>query len=446
MAPTVFTERRMPQLLAALSIGVSIPYAVLGPNLILDDWFTLWFRMRDGVLWTGGHDQLLARPGAWLVLMVEYGFVGAHPLAIYALQAALSTVAAVLLFVVARRFVSPGRAFAIAAVWVLLPNHSTIDRWAAAMPALVSLVLLLWGLVLLERSIDRGGGIVPALAVFCASALCYEASLAPAGVALLAVPWLAGHKPTLRRLAATEAPLAVTGVWMLANSQHTTGDFVGWFDFPRMLQAHIAAGINRPEGLVVVVAIVGAVGTAIALARPLAPSLRNLPAETTWLVVAGLVVIVVGTLAFVRYPIAPLNLGDRANVVASVGTALVWVGIGTIVWERRRAVGAAAAVVFALVLLVGRVQRDVDYVDAGDDTVAILAALDRTHSDRPPGEVVVGPHAVFHHGIVGLIGTIDQAVRADSGDPTRRARVAVDDEEFKEAPEAMRLDSRDLRP
>jgi hypothetical protein len=358
----------------------------------------------------------------------------------------LSTVAAVFLFVALRRFLSPGRALAVAAVWVLLPNHSTIDRWAAAMPALVSLVLLLAGIVLVGRSVDHGRSVAPAIAVMCASALCYEASLAPGGLALLAVPWLCGKRPTLRRLIATESPLALTGVWMLANSQHTTGDFVGWFDFPRMLQAHLAAGISRPEGLVVVVAIVGAVGVAMALARPIAPSLRSLPAETTWLVVAGFVVIVAGTLAFVRYPIAPLNLGDRANVVASVGTALMWVGIGTVVWERRRTLGTAAAVIFAVVMLVGRVQRDVDYIDAGDDVVAILAALDRTHADRPPGEVVVGPHAVFHHGIVGLIGTIDQAVRADSGDPTRQARVAVEDSEFEEAPEMLRLDLRDLRP
>jgi hypothetical protein len=153
-------------------------------------------------------------------------------------------------------------------------------------------------------------------------------------------------------------------------------------------------------------------------------------------------VIVSGTLAFVRYPIAPLGLGDRANVVSSVGTALLWVGVGLLVWERRRPLGAALAVAFALVLAVGRVERDLDYAAAGDDTVAILAALRETHADRPAGVVVVGPKPVFHHGIVGLIGPLDQAVRADSGDPTRQARVADDEEDFRRTPEALRLDTR----
>jgi hypothetical protein len=444
MATPASSDRRLPWAIAGLSLLTSVPYAVLGPYLLLDDWFTLWFRMRDGILWTGGHGQLSARPGAFLVLLVQYGVIGAHPLVLYLLQAALAAAAAALLFVAGRRLLGPGRAFAVAAVWVLLPNHSSIDRWAAALPALVSLVLLLAGVVVLERAVERGGSVTAAVALLCASALCYEASLAPGALALLAVPWLMERRPDLRDLAMAEVPLVLTGAWMFAHSQHRSGDFSGWFDFARMVQAHMGVGLNRPEGLMLAVLVVGLIGTMLALARPVAPSLRSLPEDATRLVLAGLVVIGAGTVAFARYPIAPLGLGDRANVVASVGTALLWVGIGTALWDRRRAVGVAAAAAFALVLLLGRVERDVDYTAAGDDAKRILAALDRTYPSRPPGVVVVGPKPVFHYGIVGLIGPLDQAVRADSGDRTRRARVASDPDDFRRVPPELRLDTRDV--
>src|SRR5204863_3822127 len=81
--------------IVALVVVLAIPFAVMGPRFILDDWFTLYWRRFDGVLWTGGHGQLRARPGAWLTFLVEFGLIGRHPLAIYLLQTALNAAIAV---------------------------------------------------------------------------------------------------------------------------------------------------------------------------------------------------------------------------------------------------------------------------------------------------------------------------------------------------------------
>ncbi|MEY2477332.1 MAG: hypothetical protein QOG87_2647 [Actinomycetota bacterium] len=434
------SERSLAAALAGLSLLVSAPYAVLGPNLLLDDWFTLWFRLRDGLLWTGGYEQLRARPGAWLVLLVEYGFIGAHPLAIYVLQAFLVAACVVLLFLAVRRFADRWVAAAVAGAWALMANHSTLDRWGAAMPALVSLLLLLLGVVLLERATDAGRQPVAAVAVLVASALTYEASLATATVAVVAIPWACRRSADLRAAVWGVAVLAATGLYMFVNSQHRGGKFTGWFDFGALVPAHFGDGLARPAALGVGLAMVGLFGTALALARPMVPSLRGLPSRATTMVSVGLAVIALGTLAFTRYPIAPLGLGDRANAVAGVGTALVWVGIGMLL-PRRRAVLVVGGGAFGLILLTGHLQRDVDYARAGDDTVAVVRALER-HPAPPGVVVVVGPTMPEHHRIVGLAGTMDPVIQVATGDFDRHAGVATDPTDFFATDPSRRLDVR----
>jgi hypothetical protein len=442
MGTSAWSDRRLLWALGGLSILSSIPYAVLGPNLLLDDWFTLAFKLRDGFLWTGGHQQLRARPGAWLVLLLEYGVIGAHPLVIYLLQSALVAGCGVVLFLAARRFVDRPVAAAVAGAWTLMANHSTLHRWGSAMPALVSLLLLLVGIVLLTRASDGGRRPIGAVAVLVASALTYEVSLPAAAVAVVAIPWARRRRVDVRTSAWSLAAMGLTGAWMFANSQHR-GSFTGRFDFGAMVPAHFGEGLVEPPVVGAGLAMVGLFGTALALARPASPSLRGLPAGATRLVAVGLAVIVIGTVAFARYPIAPLGLGDRANAVAGVGTALVWVGIGMLL-SNHRAVLVVASVVFGLVLLTGHLQRDVDYARAGDDTVAVVRALRAFPAPPRGGEVVVGPSMPRHDRIVGLIGVLDPVIQVVTGDLDRRARMANDPTDFFATPAARRLDVRPL--
>ena len=109
------------------------------------------------------------------------------------------------------------------------------------------------------------------------------------------------------------------------------------------------------------------------------------------MVAAGITTIVVGTLPFVRYFYAPLGTGDRVNVVAGVGTALLWTGLGA--WLARRIprpmiVTVATAVVVAMGAAAW--QGSMAWADAADDASRILDELppiepgDTVTVARPP--------------------------------------------------------------
>ena len=418
---------------------MAVPFALRGPGFILDDWFTLYFRRFQGVLWAGGHGQLAARPGAWLTYLLEFGLIGAHPQAIYAIQTLLNVAIAVALFRLARRFVPESTALAIAVVWVVLQDHSTVDHWASTTPSQVSLLLLLVGGLALVTATDRRSAGVLAVALFAASALSYEATLPVAAAALFAVPWVRRRAVPWRLATAQLVPLAVTGGWMLAHTQHHEH---GWFSFGLLYTSHFGWGItsNRSVGIAVgfAIAVVLAGLAAGLILHRLAPQTRAvLP-----LLATGVVVIVLGTLAFARDPIDPIALGDRANVVSSIGAACMWTALGLLAWRWRRAVGAVLVTAFVVMSAVARNQRDVDYARAGDDTVAILAAVRHSYPVPPGGVIVVGPAPILHHDITGLIGEIREATTAYTGDIRYKVIMAKDKAAFDATPADRRLDYR----
>src|SRR5438309_1567736 len=185
--------------LVVLVLALGIPYAVMGPKFILDDWFTIDWRSRLGLLHTS--DQMQSRPGAWLTFVAEFGLIGRHPLVIHLVQVALSAAIAVLLFLVARHFLSTALAGGLAVLWVLLPDHSSLERWASTMGIQMSLLLFLAGALMLTRAAKAGRPPVAAVVCFVGSALCYEATLPASAVALLAIPWIKGRRPKLTTLA-----------------------------------------------------------------------------------------------------------------------------------------------------------------------------------------------------------------------------------------------------
>ncbi|MCU1450516.1 MAG: hypothetical protein JWP02_2686 [Acidimicrobiales bacterium] len=423
----------------ALVVVLAVPFAVMGPKFILDDWFTLYWRRFDGILWTGGHGQLRARPGAWFTFLVEYGLIGPHPLAVYALQTALNAAIAVSLFVAARAFLPSMRAAAVSVGWVVLQNHSSLDHWAATMPSQVSLLLLLLGVATLVRSTDRGGWGPVAVALFVASALTYEASLPLAAVALVAVPLLRRRPVRWPLVGAQFVPLAAAATWMLAHTQHHEH---GWFEFGLVYPAHFGWGITpgRPLGQLLGVAV--AIVLVLLLAGRFLPSFGRPPRDATALVVTGLAVVVLGTLAFARDPIEPVALGDRANVMSSIGASLVWVGIGLLLWHWRRRLAVVVGAAFVVMSLTARVWRDVDYARAGRDSDRILATIAARYPDPPAGVIVVGPTPLYHHGVVGLIGEIKEATQAYTGRRGYRALVALHPSDYDAAPVELRVDSR----
>lgn len=438
MSSSVGTRRRVSDrtiviALVALVVALAIPYAVLGPKFILDDWFTIYWRSTRGLLRTS--DQVRSRPGAWAVFVVEFGLIGRHPLVIYFVQVALTALSAILLFGVAKRFLAARLAGGLAALWVILPNHSALEHWASTMGIQVGLVLLLAGTLLLIRTTDAERLPVAAVACFVASALCYEAMLPASALALVVVPRALGHRVPLRTLAAEVLPLLLAAGWMYVHSQHET---TGWFSFAEVYPAHFGWALTPTRPLGQVLGVVAAVLLSLAVAAPLSPSLRSLGTTGPRLVLVGLAIIIVGTLPFARYAIDPVALGDRANVVSSIGSATAWLGITVMLWNRRvLAIGLAVALVGLCVA--EHLQRDHDYARAGKDAARILTAVGRRFPATPEGAIVVGPSPIYHHGVIGLIGPVNQAARAYLHRPGLLVYVAQKPREYYEAPPQLRV-------
>ncbi|HVM67136.1 MAG TPA: hypothetical protein VMU14_19870 [Acidimicrobiales bacterium] len=395
--------------IAAVAAAVRTPYAIEGPRFLLDDYYTLWYRTSRGVLGTPGPGQLAARPGAWAAYLLEFGIIGRHPLIGYLVLAGLGVLTAVLLCRCLARLIPWQAAFAVSALWAVTANHSSLDHWLSTVNIALGLLLLIAGIDVLVTSRDTPHAIVPATVLLVASALCYEAALPVAAVAVVVVPRLRGHRPSLRTVALAEAALVTTGIWMATHSRHDLGG--GAFSYRDLPTSLFGSGVIpagwAAHGLVIIATVVVAVSIDTVVRR------RSM-ALGPWMVICGVGVIILGTLAFARDPISPLDLGDRVNEVAAIGAELVCVG-GALQAARWRWAAPVALMALFAIGVAGHVERDLDYRDAGRDTAQIFAAVLKAHPSPPGRVIVVGPRYISHHGITGMLGPEDQAFDAMTG-------------------------------
>ena len=432
-------ERRAQVGVGALGVLAGLPYGVLGPGVALDDQFTLFWAWHLGPWRAAGPTQWRARPLGALLYDVQFGLIGPHPLVWWAGQLAVTVATAVLLVALLRRLVPLGAAAAVAGVWVLAANHSSLDHWASGSLAGASLLLLVGGCVMVARAVEGGAAPWAGVALLTAAPLVYEATLPPALLAAVALPRVLGHRDDLRAAARRALPLVAAAAWLVAGSYHLRND-QGWFGFDAIPDALFGQGIARWTVPSLVLLCAGLLGVALVLVRPLSPTVgRLVTTAPAHLVVAGLAVVGAGYAAFVRYPINPLGVGDRANVVSAVGGAMVWTGLGWALLPHRRVL-VPAALAFTALLGAARVARAADWANAGRDTqvvkAAVVPALDRV----PAGTVlVVGPPPRGHAGVFGMLGTIDQLVQLARRDPGVRATVVTDHDDWARVPPERRV-------
>ena len=444
VAPGGAVDRRIAAALVVLVVMLAAPYAVRGPKLILDDWWVLRNRRFAGVLATAGHSQAVSRPGAWLVFTIAFGLLGRHPLALYVVQTALNVAVTLALFAVLRRFLGPPLAGAVVAVRALLPNHSAMDHWASTLAIVVSLLLLLGGARSLIGACDHNRPAWISAALFAMSGLCYEASLPMAAALLLAVPFLLGHRIRWSVLVMGGLAIGSTGAWMLAHPWRSVPS--GYTDLTLLYTIHFGRGITGSPSLAVVTGLVAAIAISLSLGRVLVPDLRGQVGVGEGLVGVGLLTILVGSLAFVKFPLAVVGINDRANYIGSIGSAMVWVGAGALLWrftDRRRIVLALASAVFVLCVLPARLEHDTNYWRAGTDAEQLVAGLRRSFP-HPDGPIVIGPAPLNRSGVVGLVADWDTsaALQLATGNRALVARIAPDAAAYRRAPESLRYDLR----
>jgi hypothetical protein len=439
---TRWTDRQIVLALVGFAGLVAVPFALFGPGMILDDWYIQRDAAFGGVFSAGDPDLLRARPGAWLVYALDFGALGAHPLPRYLIQVALNLAVVALLYVLLRRFLPQAQSATVTAVWVVLPNHTSLSYWASATNIVIAVALQLGGCLLLTLRPARGSDQILASACLVASALCYEATLPAAGVAVLAIPALLDGKVRWNVVLRHWLVLSLVFLW-LTSHLHPVKRPHGWLDPGLVFPAHFGWGVE-PDGLLAllatVVAAVGIVYAVVGLARPGMGVDRRAAA----MVVAGLVVIAVGTAPFARYIYEPIGANDRVNAVASIGTALVWAGIGWL-FLRFRPLVYAGAVVLGLGAMTLGVQRADLYATAGRDAARVATAVERAFPDAD-AVVVVGPCQLATDGVTGLpeFYVAEAAVQLRRGDDGITVEMTTSHDDFDAVADDRRFDMRPL--
>jgi len=423
-------------------------YAVLGPGYVLDDWFTLSHARFGGAWAAGGSAQQTARPGAALVYAVVFGLVGQHPMVTLAILAVVGAATAALLVVVVRRFFGPGLALGTGLLWVVFPNHTSLEVWASATNIALCVLMATGATALLDSTSRRRQA--GALVLFAGAALCYEAVIPLAAVLIVVVPWYRRGRPDWALTAAGAGALGAVAIWIVVHWHPDKHVSSGVADLSQALGAHFGWGI-APEGPVAsIIMIGGVIGVAVAAARLALPSLRHHAGRAEAAVGVGCAVIFLGAIPFAKYLYAPLGAGDRFNFVSSIGGALVWAGLLAMVGAWRRELLVVAAVIVVGAGLATRGYRSLLWHRAGHDAVAIqqgvVAAI-----PKPSGTVVVGPAPIQQQNIAAFLdqSNIQGALALAYDSESVRAGLTFSDTQFAQYPPGDRFDMRtvsQLRP
>lgn len=409
-APPVLASLRTPLLvLAGLTVARALVYALLGVNLVLDDW-TLASNAElhgfGGVV-PDGQDLDAARPGAWLAFTLLYGTVGAHPLALLVVVTAVNVAVAGALLVALDRFLDRRTAVLVALLWVLLPTHTTLAAWPGTTQVIIGFGLFLVGVWATSRGRWAAGGLLLAASILCYELVIPASLVAVAVVATPLLPLAPGAAPpgpplTLARRAGALVPVVAATAWSRAHSiypfeprfppvdelwsAHFGVGLFGAFATPPLLVFVTAALVAGLAGLCVIMWLGGERG------RRQGPSL----------VVVGLAVMAVALPAALSVPVGPLGFADRLYGLSSVGAALVLVGVGTWVARRRREAVVVGAGALVAICLVGSVVALRSWSRAGADGVALLDHLPEAAEDPAATTFVVVPVAPSRNGVVGM--------------------------------------------
>lgn len=341
-------------MILGVGAAVALPYLLMGPGWLLDDFIHVRNRHFGGFAYTAKEPAWMwvARPGSGVFFTATYGTLYQHPALMYVVSVALTLGNALAFRWLLRRFVPETHAVAAAVVWLLLPIHSSTDHVGTSQQITLASLLVMLGLGWLH---DRRW--VHAGAVLLAGVLVYESVLpiALAGVALAAL-----RDRDLRVGSRIGVPLIAAGAWMYVQSPKTDAARA-WFDWTTLPPAHFGSAMFGGAlwaGLGIL-----AVGTILAARRR---------SHELAMIGAGLAVIVVGSSPYVNFPIYILGLGDRANGTSVFGTALVLTGAVMSVAGRRLLLAVAAVAVLVLPV---RMERERQWAWAADESSRILGQV-----------------------------------------------------------------------
>lgn len=426
--------------------GPTVVWALSGGDLITDDW-PLTAGVRFGGFWPTlvEYVDFLGRPLSALAFCIQYAAFGSHPLGLFLVLAALNAVVALLVLAVAERLLPRRLAVTTAVVWAVLPNRGSTRLWAAMLPAVLALALLLLaGIVLTQR---RGRPLVAGLLIAVAT-LAYEAVVFVGLAALGLWGWRRGRTAWGEAALAGTGPLLCAG-YVVMNSPKLAGDVsVPPFTHgTQLVAAHVGTGTFGSPAAAVVLSAALLARLTLAVVRTTFPAFRPATAEDK-AVLAGVGLLLLGALPFLfaGFPFATDGIFDRGNLVADLGTSLFLAGS---LCSLLRAVThpiSVSLVAGMLTWLLALNSVDVrNYLGAVHDGRRLVKQLDRAFPVIPAAGVLVVPTLPNRGGVAMFIseGDLAQRLRIARGTPaTPPIRTPREGEDWDTAPEAYRYDWR----
>ncbi|MBI2704073.1 MAG: hypothetical protein HYX32_02100 [Actinobacteria bacterium] len=433
---------RLTALVGAVSLLVSIPYLVLGPGLVMDDWWSLRNVRFDGAFAAAGSDQWSARPGAGVIYTVIFGLIGPHPLVLALLLAVLGAATACLLARLLATVFPPLLAVGASLIWVVMPNRLSVEVWASATNIAVSQVGAAGALLLVARRWQSTAGVVAIGLLTLVAALSYEASIPVMIAAALALGWARGGIEWRATGTVIGVSLA-SSVWIVLHYHPAKGVSRTIVDISQVVPANFGWGIFPAGAIEKLGLVLGLLVVTIGAARVIARAFRPYSGPGDQMAVAGAVLMVVGALPFLFYSYQPLGGGDRVNYLSSVGGAMVWMGGLDMVRRVDRRLMIVGAVLFVAFVLPVRIERWSLWHDAGLDA-ADLGPSVRQALPSPPERIVLGPNPIVVQNVAAFVEpyAAEAAVQLAYDDPRVVVRFAESPEEFDATPPDRRFDLR----
>lgn len=423
--------------LALLSSIVAGTHLILGPNFVVEDWHSVSVAVTGGS-WTSTSPEIArARPGVGLAYGATFGVFGNHPLPIFGILSVLNVGTGQALFRGLIPLVTTRAAAAVVALWILLPNHVSLEVWASASMITISLALAGWTVARAAKPDLSGLDRVAAVLLALGSSMFYEASMPLVSASLLAVPWLVCRRFDFALVAGGAVTQGVLAIWLVTNMHDTKvgRDFV----HPRRLADGLfGGGIVSPVVGQVLVPLVAVSVAVVAFACVGQRRDFGVPAR---LIAVGSVVSLLGFVPFARFFYNDIIVGDRVFYISSVGGAMIMVGLGWLVVRFSPALAGVMALTLLILASPVRWSESQAWDRAGNDGVAILAATEKK-IPNPDGPILLGPAVAYHHTTTafGADWVVAAAVRALYETDSVTGMLTLDAERFARHPEDLRID------
>ena len=336
-----------------------IPFLIREPLFVREDW--QFIRRATELGYWNAADPVTAhaRPLVKVVYSGLYAVASESPVLAHIITALIGSVVAAAIFVLLVQWIDRKWALATTLVWVCLPTHLTLDHWLPATNIAMSASATCFALAVLAADPRSSRRQIATMLLGALAIALYEPVIVAIAFGLLFTVIIRARDVWLS-IVVRYTPLALLAIVILMR----TGDGRDNRVYVSVLQS-----ITQNLGVVTTLTTGKTLIASVLVLLSTVPLLRSMLRrqyldQATAQAAVGLAIVVIGYLPFMQAGgnAAFYGIGDRYNVVSSVGAAILVTGVARVWLAQRFAITAVAAI--ALLLIPINVARSVAWADA----------------------------------------------------------------------------------